>query len=536
MIILGEGAYFIIDDGLNIDFLLLDLLKKESLLFDFNSMSVLTRMFSGGLELGFIANKFKFTSILFYLFNSLNAYVVNSIIVRIIGFFGFYFFVKECYQKINDNIAILISISFAFIPIYHLSGITIIGLPLLFLAFYNLSINEKKIVSYLLIFVYVFYSSFILAPFIVFILIGWILTLIFKKRNILPFVLGLLFFVSLNLIFEYQLIFFSLSDNSHRSLRELYSLNFPSILGFFYGMFKKTFIGFFHPSWFISIPIFILIFSKLKSSMKYTIFLMMLVFLFNAIDFLRPYIENSISWIRVFDIGRINWLNPFLIFLMLITFISESKIQKTNMKFLYIIIFIQISINLIRNPEFSFNLIDNKKAAELFFNDDLLVKNSKMFKSNPYNINKISSLDFDDFFSEDFFSEVNRFINKPQNSYKVIGYGLDPSVLLYNGFYTLDGYYPNHDKDYHMEFNKIQPEFDLKASNRLILNYDKCINCSKDLGNFEIENLNLNFLQLKKMGADFLISAIKINDLSPELVFEKKFQNENYTIYLYKIV
>ncbi|MEL0186782.1 MAG: hypothetical protein VW864_05495, partial [Flavobacteriaceae bacterium] len=96
--------------------------------------------------------------------------------------------------------------------------------------------------------------------------------------------------------------------------------------------------------------------------MKRTILIMMLVFLFNAIDLLRPYIENSISWIKVFDIGRINWLNPFLIFLMLITFISESKIQKTNMKFLYIIIFIQISINLIRNPEFSFNLIDNKKA------------------------------------------------------------------------------------------------------------------------------------------------------------------------------
>ncbi|MEL0186781.1 MAG: DUF6044 family protein, partial [Flavobacteriaceae bacterium] len=81
--------------------------------------------FSGGLELGFIANKFKFTSILFYLFNSVNAYIINSIIVRIIGFFGFYFCVKECYQSINNNVAILISISFAFIPIYHLSGITI---------------------------------------------------------------------------------------------------------------------------------------------------------------------------------------------------------------------------------------------------------------------------------------------------------------------------------------------------------------------------------------------------------------------------
>ena len=85
-------------------------------------------------------------------------------------------------------------------------------------------------------------------------------------------------------------------------------------------------------------------------------------------------------------------------------------------------------------------------------------------------------------------------------------------------------------------FPKIQNDNDLRASNRLIINYESCINCSRDLGNFEIENLNLNFLQLKKMGADFLISAIKINDLSPELVFEKKFQNENYTIYLYKIV
>ena len=56
------------------------------------------------------------------------------------------------------------------------------------------------------------------------------------------------------------------------------------------------------------------------------------------------------------------------------------------------------------------------------------------------------------------------------------------------------------------------------------------------MGDFEIKNLDLNFLQLKKMGAEFLISAIKIDNLGPELVFEKKFQNENYIIYLYKIV
>ena len=142
--------------------------------------------------------------------------------------------------------------------------------------------------------------------------------------------------------------------------------------------------------------------------------------------------------------------------------------------------------------------MDNKIAAKLFFDDDIFIKNLSAFNSTPYNINKISSLDFDDFFSEDLFSEVNRFINKPQNSYKVIGYGLDPSVLLYNGFYTLDGYYPNHDKDYHIEFGKIQNDYDLRASNRLILNYQPCINCTIDMGYQEVNRLDINFLQRYK--------------------------------------
>ncbi|MEL0186783.1 MAG: DUF6044 family protein, partial [Flavobacteriaceae bacterium] len=159
----------------------------------------------------------------------------------------------------------------------------------------------------------------------------------------------------------------------------------------------------------------------------------------------------------------------------------------------------------------------------------------KMFKSNPYNINKISSLDFDDFFSEDFFSEINRFINKSQNSYKVIGYGLDPSVLLYNGFYTLDGYYPNHDKDYHIEFDKIQNDFDLRASNRLILKYESCFNCTKDMSDLQVNRLDVNFLQLKKMGANYIVSTVNIKSLDPNLVYIEKFENENYNIYLYEV-
>ena len=44
------------------------------------------------------------------------------------------------------------------------------------------------------------------------------------------------------------------------------------------------------------------------------------------------------------------------------------------------------------------------------------------------------------FYSTNLFDDIKKFIGKPLSEYKVVGFGLFPSIALYNGFNVLDGY------------------------------------------------------------------------------------------------
>ena len=50
------------------------------------------------------------------------------------------------------------------------------------------------------------------------------------------------------------------------------------------------------------------------------------------------------------------------------------------------------------------------------------------------------ALDWDKFFAEDIFSQINMAIGEPQENYRVISVGIYPAAAAYNGFYCLDGY------------------------------------------------------------------------------------------------
>ena len=532
--ILGKSSYILIDDGINADFIIYHILKEKGLLFNYNPSNIIENIFGGTLNLSFIGTRIPAISFLFLLFDSFSAYTINSIIVRLIGFFGFKRLLNNHLNNLNNSYVVLISLAYSLVPINTLSGITILGLPLLLDSFLNLEKEKRIFMSFFQIFLYSFYSGVLLTPFLIVIIFIWLIFKIYSRSSYSKILIGLSIFCILFFVLNFHLIINISADESHRTLRLLYASNQPSFLGVIYGLIKKTLIGFYHPTWLVSIPIIICMIRYFKFLDKQIFYLFLLIIFFNLIDLTRPILENYFSYFKVFDIGRINWINPFLFFLLFAMIISKVN-KKSRKPFLYIIIFSQIFLNFIRNPEFIFNIFDNKKAGEIFFNDDILIKNLSQFRSMPNNINKISSLNFKDFLSEDLFNEIKMYINKKQDSYKVIGYGLDPSILIYNGFNTLDGYYPNHSKEYHLEFNKIQNNYDVKASNFLLLNYPNCHNCSLDIGDFETKTLDLNLNQIKKMDGKYIISAVNIKSLDPNLVYIEKFKNENYNIYLYEV-
>ena len=88
LIILGQNGYIMIDDVLNLEFLYKHLLKINGLLFELNPNFVIPNIYSDGLSLGYIHSRFNIIDLLFYFFNSFDAYIINSILIKLIGFFN----------------------------------------------------------------------------------------------------------------------------------------------------------------------------------------------------------------------------------------------------------------------------------------------------------------------------------------------------------------------------------------------------------------------------------------------------------------
>ncbi len=63
---------------------------------------------------------------------------------------------------------------------------------------------------------------------------------------------------------------------------------------------------------------------------------------------------------------------------------------------------------------------------------------------------------FDRFFAQDLFTQIDRYIGRPKQSYRVVSLGMYASISKLNGFlYSLDGYLNNYSLAYKQEFRKI---------------------------------------------------------------------------------
>src|SRR5699024_10753747 len=134
---------------------------------------------------------------------------------------------------------------------------------------------------------------------------------------------------------------------------------------------------------------------------------------------------------------------------------------------------------------------------------------------------KSGYLSWNDFYATDMFSEIIDYIGKDTSTYKVGSVGLYPSIALYNGFYCIDGYSNNYSLEYKHEFRKIIAE-ELEKDDDLKTYFDewgnRCYLFSSEIpfqyyftknSKMEIEDWDVNINQLKNMGCDYILSAIK---------------------------
>ncbi|MCK4695469.1 MAG: hypothetical protein KAT74_06890, partial [Candidatus Cloacimonetes bacterium] len=195
---------------------------------------------------------------------------------------------------------------------------------------------------------------------------------------------------------------------------------------------------------------------------------------------------------------------------------------------------------------------------ERMFNE-LVINHKIIFNKLTNKKNEI--ITYKEFFSEKLFYEINDFIGRPQNEYRVVSLGIHPSIAQYNGFYTLDSYQNNYLLDYKDKFRKvIEKELGKSQAGKRWFDEwgNRCYLFSSELQPrlseispwpvfFEnikekenkIHNLEINSQALKELGGKYIFSTYEIlntreNDLELLNIFER--EDSPWRIYLYKVV
>lgn len=560
--ILGKDSFLITNDNLNAEFLYAHLLKISGNLFNLNQNAVIENI-GVGLKLKYFHSPFILVKLPFLLFDSFNAYIINSILTRYIGLMGLYFLIKDYLQLKSKLVVYILCLSFAMLPLYTIFGVTILGQPFLLWAFLNLKNNKKKLISFACIIIFIFYSNFqLIIPFAFFWLTAFAIYNYYDEKKVnRNYVLGLIIMIVFSIIANFSIIstVFSTGQDQSFRLSRVY-LELPSLLGALYLFLKTLFFGELVSSLFIPIPVILLmIIVSIKFKLDRSVLYIFGIILFNILVYvLTPhisiYLGDYISFFKAFGFGRFIYLNAFLFFIILIILF-----KKINQNLILILVSTSILfINSFRNMEFYYNSFGKlSNDIHAVYDEDKFIKSliPKQFYNNDYHVHHSAGFfTFNEFYATELFKEIEDFIGRKKDQYKVINLGIHPSIAQYNGFYSIDGYIPNYPLSLHNKFQKInEKEYEKKQffgeknitisngvyliSSELSQNCDEY--CFKKVTNKSIKKFEVNINELKKSKVEYIFSSIKIQNTDKigiefQEIFEK--QKYPYIIYLYKII
>lgn len=546
-----------IGDNLDSAVLYLKLMANNDTYFSINNKIVIDSFMSGSVPRNALPSSLNIISLLFFFFETSNAYILSKILVSVIAIIGMYFFIIK--NIITDPkfriFALLISYSFAILqhkPIY--GGASFVIAPLFFYLFLNLVRNKNKKLSLFFIFFAPFISSAVMSTaFIWMVLCIIFIVFCVKKKKILRApsqgIILMLIGIILADIHLFLLNFLDFNFTVHRITRVLGLNDFSSIINkaslLFIDQKSSPIITSHHPIfyWFLVILIVGAIknrHSVIKPILMFTLIFFNCVFAFILSWDILLIIRSNFELFTTFDWSRLKSLNPFYWWTLMAIIINEILtiyIKKPKLIFLCLIFL-------------------------CFSGPIYIVKNSSSYRANVtkviYNNNESfegSMMTIDNFYSQNLFEEIENWIDKPKSIYKVGSIGLHPAVSAYNQFYTIDGYSNYYNINHNIRFRDIiEPEL---KHNKILNKFDhwgnRCYLFSKELltqwdhkskiisknNMIKIDFLDFNFKKLKNMGCEYLFSTVIINvNKNKKIIFEKSFERKDspYRIYLYRII
>ncbi len=531
----GENAVVRVEDCLDGDFAYRIVLAKSHTIFAFNPMTPVNNIMNG-LPRACLPSGLNIYQWIVFLFPNFYAFLINYIIVHLLGFFGMFFFLRNHVLKENaqKSLALLVALAFAILPVYTTMGMAVIGMPFLLNILLLIQQGKGKAKHYLAIIFFAFYCYHNMFPLIVggvFIFFIWDLLRNHKFNLTLFLAIGLL--VTCLAISEYQMVY---TFVFHKIVPHRLVVHYKTSLNY-KGIFVQSLITLFngegsssnYPVYIVGLSLLLIIVSYFlfKPSISFSIKFFLLAFIvslgFAVWDWYGiQFLYDKYRFFNVFSFKRIYCFLPFLVYALLG---SAMGLADQKLKWLK---FILVPVILVSTLKINYDF-DHSENTEL------------------------GNLTYRQFFSERMFNEIDAYIGKPKQSYRICDIGLIPAISQYNGFYTLDGYQYLYPMPYRGQFIKIiQGELD--KSPRLVTFFTSqrgganvCYTFSSELYDANeaggkiagINNMALNYDALKSMNCQYIFSLYNIKSFtSDKIVFDKKFSNQEalFDIYLYKVL
>ena len=174
-----ENSIVIGHDNVDCDLSFKSILKTSGHLFCVNPNHEINVIFQN-FKVNYIHSAFNFSNLFYYFFSTFWAYILNGLFARIIGYIGAYYLLKNYFSIQGNRKLLLLSLMYALMPFYSAYGISIMGLPFLYLSFIYLSQKENIFFAIGYILFYSAYAHFFLVgPF----LILFFSALMFQKKK-----------------------------------------------------------------------------------------------------------------------------------------------------------------------------------------------------------------------------------------------------------------------------------------------------------------------------------------------------------------
>ena len=483
------------------------------------------------------------------------AFLVQFFLLTLTAFFGMYFLIKRITQ--SSIAAILAAMIFAFLPFQPVYGLNVMGIPLLFLCFYELFKTKSGVKTALWCLGILYFAScthIALAGYVAILVALGLLIAVLKKdawkwKEHLSFTIGVLVLIAayalLNMNLILSLVFGSGDFVSHRTefVASPGGGNFLSRVFIMLNYGEENYAPSLHrmvlPFLVIFTVLLILRFRKLSKEMQeVSVFAFLGLGLIGIICVLYGVLgsewvanlkNNLGGFIKYTDLDRFYYFLPGLWWAV---FGIEAGILIKESEALFgakgpVKPLVTAAVILCLLP----TLFMMKKRINIYDNIN--------YHNNGSGVTGTMSMS--EYYRSDLMKLIDEHIGRDKSTYRVAHLGISPAPSLVYGFYTVDGYSNNYPLEYKHNFRKVIAQA-LSEDEVLATYFDTWgSRAYLYLGDSHIteeayHNLPYDFEVLKGLNCRYLFSDREIED-TPGLAFEGEFVSGRWgsKIYLYRL-